>query len=295
MTLLQLSEYIQKEHLKPLEDLEIKNSDDLELFHQKLLNIRMFLFEKQLIEVMPHYRGEQNYGWDILPGILRPPFSNKIDIKDPRKFEQYGTKIFKEKVEEIYGEEMLFKPNKEDKNLAEWDLLFQAQHAGVKTNLIDVSTNVFLSSFFMSEPSPYYDDVDGQLWGILVPSDLIFCENSEYNKGTYPSFDPYDLDRSFICNVPTFIDDIDQRTYQFRLFKQHGRFFASSDSDIQTPLNKKEFWKNMMVRLKVPPEAKKTIFQDLNKMNINRKNMMLEESDEADNLISEINKEIQNL
>lgn len=97
-----------------------------------------------------------------------------------------------------------------------------------------------------------------------------------------------------MCNVPTYIDDIDERTYQFRLFRQHGRLFASENSNLDVPLNKKEFWKNMMFRVKVSAEAKRAIFNELLERGIDRKSMMIIETDDADDMIEKVNCEIKN-
>lgn len=294
MTLIQISEKIKREFLDPLENFDINSEEDLDKLHKKLIEIRGELYFRGL-DVMPHYRGEQYFGWDILPGIVRPPFYDDVEIQNIKIVEKKGAEIFEKTVTEEYGQEMLFKPKNDNTNIAKWDLLFQAQHAGVKTSLVDFSTDVFLSSFFMSEPSESFENENGQLWCLLVPSDFIYNESSDYHKNIYPSLDPYNLTQSFICNVPTFIDEINDRTYQFRLFKQHGRFFASSNSDIETPINKKEFWKNLMIRIKISPEAKKNIFEGLNKMKITRKDLMLEESEKADELISDINIQMKKL
>ena len=261
---------------------------DVRNFHEELIRVRGDLRFSVGIDVMPHYRGEQNYGWDILPGIYRPPFSYEIDLSHSRNIEKNGAELFKKKVIENYGSEQIFKhsikPYGED-----WNLLFQAQHAGVKTNLIDLSTSSVLSSFFICEPSKKHENTDGQLWGLLVPSEFIFNETSDYDKFVYPESNPFYLDKSFVCNVPTYIDDIDERTYQFRLFRQHGRLFASRNADLEIPLNKKEFWKNMMLRVRVPAEAKKTIFKELIDAKVDRESMMIIETEEADNMIEEIN------
>ena len=291
MNYYQVSEHIKEEYLNPLESFDIKNLQDIRDFHEKLIQVRVDLRFKVGIDVMPHYRGEQNYGWDILPGIFRPPFSNEIDLSQARKIEKNGAEIFKQRVIEKYGPKHLFKHSKEPYGEI-WDLLFQAQHAGVKTNLIDLSTSSVMSSFFMCEPSEKHEKSDGQLWGLLVPSEFIFNETSDYGKTLFPLHNPYSLDKSFVCNIPTYIDDIDERTYQFRLFRQHGRLFASSDSDIDVPLNKKEFWKNMMFRVKVPAEVKKTIFKELQEVGIDREKLMIVESEDADKMISEINNEM---
>ena len=240
---------------------------------------------------MPHYRGEQFYGWDILPGIFRPPFSTTIDLKRARDIEKNGAELFKKKVTETYGDKHLFKYSKKPYG-EDWDLLFQAQHAGIKTNLIDLSTSSVHSSFFMSEPSIKHEKDDGQLWGLLVPFEFILNETTDYDKLLYPNYNPYDLDTSFVCNVPTYIDNIDQRTYQFRLFRQHGRLFASNNSDLSVPLNKKDFWKNMMIRIKVKAEDKKTIYKGLKEIGIDKDRLILTEKEDATKMIWDINDEM---
>ena len=291
MTYKEISEYIKNEYLNPLENYDIKNLEDVNNFHRELIDIRKNLKISLDIEVIPHYRGEQNYGWDVLPGIFRQPFSNEIDLNNAREIEKNGAEIFKERVIEKFGEKQIFKHSVEPFG-EYWDLLFQAQHAGVKTNLIDFSTSSILSSFFMCEPSERYGNSDGQLWGLLVLSEFIFNETSDYDRLVYPEYNPFELDKSFMCNVPTYIDDIDERTYQFRLFSQHGRLFASRNLDLGVPLNKKEFWKNMMFRVRVSAEAKKTIFKELLERGVDRKSMMIIETDDADKMIGEVNSEM---
>lgn len=294
MTYIEISEYIKGKYLLPLETYEVQNLDDIRNLHNKLINIRCDLLLTVGLDVMPHYRGEQNYGWDILPGIYRPPFSTKIDLNRSRKIEEDGTKLFKKYVSEKFGENQIFKHSTAQPNGENWDLLFQAQHAGVRTNLIDLSTSIVLSAFFMCEPSLKHENDDGQLWSLLVPSEFIYNETSEYDKYCYPNLNPFDLNKSFVCNVPTYIDDIDERTYQFRLFRQHGRLFASSNLDLEIPLNKKEFWKNMMFRIRIPAKVKKTIFEELNDIGIDREKLMIIESEGADEMITDINNEMKN-
>lgn len=293
MTYIEISEHIKEKYLNPLENYEIKNLEDINNFHTELINVRTDLRFTVGIDVMPHYRGEQNYGWDILPGIIRPPYSNGVDLNKAKEIEKNGAEIFKKKVIENFGDKQIFKHSVQPFG-ENWDILFQAQHAGVKTNLIDFSTSSVLSSFFMCEPSEKHENADGQFWGLLVPSDFIFNETSDYDKLVYPESNPFDLDKSFMCNVPTYIDDIDERTYQCRLFRQHGRLFASKNSDLEIPLNKKEFWKNMMFRVKVPAKVKKIIFEELTKIGIDRKSMMIIETEEAAKMIEEVNNKMKN-
>ncbi|TBW28271.1 FRG domain-containing protein [Gramella sp. KN1008] len=291
MDYLQVSKHIKGKYLTPLENYKIENLKDVRKFHEELVNVRTEIRFRNGLDVTPHYRGEQNYGWDVLPGIYRPPFSTGIDLAQTRKIEKIGAEIFESRVSAKFGEKQLFKHSVKPYG-EKWDLLFQAQHAGVKTNLIDFSTSSVLSAFFMCEPSKKYEKVDGQLWALLVPSEFIYNETSDYNKSVYPEINPYKLNNSFVCNIPTYLDDIDERTYQFRLFRQHGRLFASRDSDLGIPLNKKEFWENMMFRVRVPSAVKNTIFEELVEEGKDRESMMILESEEADDIIKEINNEM---
>lgn len=292
MTHIEISEIVKREYLSVLEDYPIESLQDLGHLHTKLIEIRMDLLFKFGYDVHPHYRGEQLFGRDILPGIFRPPFSANINTENAKLVEANGIKIFKKRVTEKYGTKMLFKYNVDTEHSENWDLLFQAQHAGVKTNLVDLSTSIYDSAFFACEPSIKYDEDDAQLWCIFVPSEFLYGESTEYDNPCYPKFNPFELDKSFVCNVPTFIDDIDERTYQMRLFRQHGRLFAFSNSDLNIPLNKKEFWENMMFRVKILPEFKKDIFNQLKDIGICHKQLVLEDDIETQKFISSINEDM---
>ena len=291
----EISEHIKHTFLSKLGTYELRNLGDLESLHQELINIRMILRFDYGFDVHPHYRGEQLYGRDILPGIFRPPFVNEIDLANVRKIETNGIQLFKKRVIEKYGEKIIFKRHTGIEHSENWDLLFQAQHAGIKTSLIDLSPSIFHSVYFACEPSKKYDDDDAQLWCLLIPSEFIFLESTQYDKPCYPTLNPFDLDSSFVCNVPTFIDDIDQRTYQFRLFRQRGRLFASSNKEMNIPLNNRNFWRNVIVRVKIFAENKKAIFQQLNETGINQARLVLEESEGSRLFINSINEDMKKL
>lgn len=290
----EIAKYTKDNFLSKLETYELTNLGDLENLHQELIKIRTSLYFGSGFDVHPHYRGEQLYGRDILPGIFRPPFAEGVNFDNARTIESNGAKIFQQRVTEKYGEKFIFKHSVDTEHSEKWNLLFQAQHAGVKTNLIDLSTSIFHSAFFACEPSDKHNDKDAQLWCLLVPSEFIYGESTEYDKPCYSGLNPFNLDSSFVCNVPTYIDDIDERTYQFRLFRQHGRLFSSSNKEINVPLNEKSFWKNMIVRIKISPENKKTIFQQLNETGINHKRLVLEETEESRKFINSINEDMKN-
>lgn len=84
------TEHIKEKYLNTLESFEIKNLQDIRTFHEELIKVRVDLKFSVGIDVIPNYRGEQHYGWDILPRIFRPPFSTEIDLSQALKIEKNG-------------------------------------------------------------------------------------------------------------------------------------------------------------------------------------------------------------
>ena len=115
------------------------------------------------------------------------------------------------------------------------------------------------------------------------------------SKASFNWADPLLLDTQLTEEERMVSFEADEKTYQFRLFRQHRRLFASGNPDIEVPLNKKEFWKNMIFRVRVPADAKKLIFKELLENGIDRKSMMIIETEDADKIIEEVNNEMKNL
>lgn len=287
--------YIKKELLFPLQNFSVESLSDLRKLHQELINIRAKLWIEEQFQVMPHYRGEQKLGWDILPGIFRPPYNNGYNEKQARIIEERGVKLFIEEVSKNIGKEMLFPLNTRTKTSQEWDVLFQAQHAGVKTNLIDVTDRIELAGYFATEPSLKFDKESGQIWCILVPTHKILNSSSIYDDPTYHDFNPYKLNESFVCNVPTYIDTIKERIYQLRLFRQHGRLFASANHELTIPLNKRNGWENLILQVEIKPEIKKRITSELNALGTTKESLIRNENEASEIMINYINTEMKRI
>lgn len=291
MTHLQISRYIQSNYLTKLQDYEINSLDDLNDLHQELIKIRVDLTMKGY-PVQPVYRGEKLYGRDIVPGLVRDVKLSNVNPQYIRYIEERGIRLFQKQVEKKYGKKFLWIFKTKTSFGPNWDILFQAQHAGIKTNLIDVSPSISHAAYFTCSTPDRYKSNDGQLWCILVPDEFHYIESTEYNKNCYPNYNAFNLETSFLCNPPIFLDEIEERTYQFRLYRQRGKLFTSSDETLNIPLNKKIFWENMIIRIRISPEAKVTIARDLDKININMGSMILDPAETHDRLIRNINKKL---
>ena len=62
-----------------VENLTITSVSEASQLHAQFIKLRTVLFLNSITEIMPHYRGEQNFGWDIHSGIFRPP----LKVIDP--------------------------------------------------------------------------------------------------------------------------------------------------------------------------------------------------------------------
>lgn len=116
MTYLEISKIVRDNFLSRLKDYEIKSLDDVQNLHEELIQIRTNLLFDYGFDVHPHYRGEQLFGRDIIPGIFRPPFSADVNMENARLIEKNAIKIFKEKVIEEYGSDAIFKYVEESEN-----------------------------------------------------------------------------------------------------------------------------------------------------------------------------------
>lgn len=134
------------------DDLVITSLDDALEIHEKFVRLRFELMSRYGFEIMAHYRGEQFLGWDIVSGVFRPP-SSISDPLDAKKKEKKAIYLFKEKITKELGASSLRDKLSDGKYTEEWDLLFQSQHAGVKTTLIDFTAHIRSALFFATEKS----------------------------------------------------------------------------------------------------------------------------------------------
>lgn len=264
----------------------ITSLTEADKFHRKLIELRVAFLERGIIDMMPHYRGEQKFGWDILPGIFRPP----ISINDPQKGKDLERKAILEFEEVINydGTDKLGDIYNRFKYGKEWGLLFQAQHAGIKTTLIDWSPEIISAMYFATEESidPDIEQSDGQLWYMIAPTEIIWGDDI-YN------LDPFDMKKICLINPASYITEIEKRIFEYRLYRQKGRFIIPPNADCNIPLNDaKSSISDFIFRLKIPASSKKTIRQELEHRRVTRSYLYADENVKREGLVSQINKKI---
>lgn len=268
----------------------IKSLSDAEDLHSLCIKIRSEFFQRTQLYMMPHYRGEQFYGWDIKSGIFRPP----MNITDPRiakELEQKATHEFENVINNKLGSHQLRAIFNKEKYGKDWDLLFQAQHAGVKTTLTDWSAEIICPLYFATEESNNADveNADGQLWVFLLPTPLILSHNTWPNRDTFYDMNPFDMQQTYLINVASYLDHIEDRIFEYRMFKQKGRFVISANRYCHVPLDQQDYIKQFIFRVKIPQEFKSEIRKELANRGVIRKAMYIDETPARQNLIDEIN------
>lgn len=274
-------------------NLTITSASDADHLHDLFIKLRTELFFRSIIEIMPHYRGEQNFGWDIRSGIYRPP----LKITDPKigkELEQKAIQEFEKVIHEKVGVKTLRDLFNKEKHGKDWDLLFQAQHAGIKTTLTDWSAFIISALFFATEQSANenIEKADGQLWCFIIPTINILGHNDYPERNTFYDINPFDVKSTFLINPSSYISDIEERIFEYRMYRQKGRFVMASNDTCHIPLNKQDELQKFILKARIPSEFKPKIREELAKRGVTRETMYIDETPSRQDLITEINNKI---
>ncbi len=268
----------------------ITSAEEADQLHKKLIELRTQLFFRNIIEIMPHYRGEQKFGWNITPGIFRPPL-NITDPKVAKQLEQQAVEEFARVINEKVGKTVLRDIFNNEKHGKDWDLLFQAQHAGVRTTLTDWSAEIISALYFATEESKdiAIEESDGQLWCFLIPTINILGHSNFPKRQSFYDMNPFDMKGTFLINPSSYLDNIEKRIFEYRMYRQKGRFVMTSNDTCHIPLNQQEEMKKFLIQFTVPAKQKSTIREELAERHMVRGNMYIDESPKQQDLITDIN------
>lgn len=198
MTIQEAFEETKKEFIS--EDLTVKSLDEAVDLHKRFIELRTALsIEKQIMDMMPHYRGEHNFGWDIRSGIFRLP----LNINDPetgKDLEERAIREFETTITQKVGGNVFRDIFNQEKHGKDWDLLMQAQHAGIKTTLTDWTPEIISAMYFATEWSSNAETEksDGQLWCFIVPTQYILSHNNYPTRKTFYDLNPFNLERTIL-------------------------------------------------------------------------------------------------
>lgn len=278
------------------DNLVITSVDDAQTLYDQFIKLRsdLSIIGKQLIDVIPHYRGEQMFGWDIRPGIFRPPLTI-TEPQDGKDFERKAIAEFENVITQKVGKDVLRDLFNKEKHGKDWDLLFQAQHAGIRTTLTDWTAEIINALYFATEKSESdtIEKSDGQLWCFIAPTQIMYGHSIYPTRDTFYDIDPFALKEMILINPSSYLDDIQKRIFEYRMYKQKGRFIMHAADTCHIPLNHQPEVQKFLFKARIPADRKQSIRDELEKKwGVTRATMYIDENPARQDLIKEINKAV---
>lgn len=203
------------------------------------------------------YRGESKlFKKPLTCGICR----TNDDVQKIKKKEKF---IFDEFVREIVNKEKTIQniiPSKYDFE-KEWFYLFQGQHLGLKTRLIDWTTDWKIALLF-SVNEWKNDTMDGHFWIFNCPEEIkINLSSVEIIFNT--NF--FDVGANYMINPSQYYNELDESDYigRRRMSRQYAHFLIQSLNDSLTPLCEQNKFKQRLTHLIIDSKFKTKIRNEL--------------------------------
>ncbi len=151
--------------------------------------------------------------------------------------------------------------------------------------------------FFATEESKVEDieNSDGQLWVFLARFNTIKSHNEWPVKDSFYEQDPSSLSEGYLINSTIFVDDLETRLFESRMYKQKGRFYLSSKNNFGIAMNKQKEVAPLLFRFIIPASHKAIIRAELKKRGITRKYLYVEENPADQAIVDGVNQKIYSL
>jgi hypothetical protein len=178
--------------------------------------------------IMEHYRGQGRPEYKLIPSISRG-INNPIDIELQEKnlLVSFVNKLKKQNIDYILRQDSYLT---DKQNL--WNTLFQAQHLGMPTRLLDWSAKWEDALWFAVEDLKN-DDVDGQFWILTVPDSIHLTDT----RDSFLKKDLVNLDKTYLINAPIYwSDELSNQIGEIRRQRQYGKFTISPYNTSFVPL-----------------------------------------------------------
>jgi hypothetical protein len=220
-------------------------------------DIQLHLGLNQRQQFVEFYRGQGLDSYKLTNGLAR--FNHKpknLQKRERKLFEKYKANVksgnFKF-IQEPYHKSKF-------KNIDDWFYLFQGQHLGLKTRLMDWSARWEVALLFAVENEELHGQ-DGQFWVFICPREFVI--NSGNFEDIYNSH-PLDTQKSFMIN-PAFYQDASGQPFlpETRRGRQHGRFFVQPFPNAMTPLELQPELRPFLFKFIIDGGSKKQIKDEL--------------------------------
>lgn len=146
----------------------------------------------------------------------------------------------------------------------DWKLLFQAQHLGLKTRLLDWSIKWEIALLFAVENSIYHN-MDGVFWIFFCP---IQWRYNDSRKSEYLDKSPFNIEDFYLINQPFYLGpNFNECIGQMRQIRQYGRFSIQPLNKSIIPLELQPDIQNYLIKVIVDGNSKAKIKNELANQN----------------------------
>ncbi|MGZ0014816.1 FRG domain-containing protein [Yeosuana sp. AK3] len=246
--------------IKKYQGTRITSIEELRPIIKEIQELRLYY------SLMENYRGQSLRTFKLNSGLARfSKKSNQLKKREKKLFRDFSCYI---KVKKNYIRNPFSSDTIGYKMKNKWYSLFQAQHLGLKTRLMDWTIDWVVALMFAVENNEYFGK-DGSLYIFLVPDYLLF--NDPKIKKVTESTDPFNIDQDLMINTPIFLFDNElDFVGERRLSRQSGRFWMQSIENSIIPLNEQSTYKTMLIELIIDGASKENIKKELEKSGVTK-------------------------
>jgi hypothetical protein len=147
-----------------------------------------------------------------------------------------------------------------------WNLLFQLQHLGIPTRLLDWSLKWEVALWFAVE-NEANDYVDGQFWVFSVPNNIHLTDtrNNFFEKNIK------DIESTYLINAPIYwSEELSEQVEEIKRQRQFGKFSISSFDKSVIPLEDQPEINQYIEKYCIPSKVKKEIRRRLNSLGLHK-------------------------
>lgn len=228
------------------------------------------LYEEVITEVqwsrfgrshMENYRGHGLRDYKLLSGIGRYNFENyDLQLKEKCLYQSFIEGVEKG---EINAVRQPFKDADDSVLRNLWYTLFQAQHLGLKTRLMDWSIGWETSLLFAVENEKHFGK-DGSFWIFICQKENLF--NAD-NINEITSVEPLEFTGNAMINSPLYLfDNVFDIIGEKRIGRQSGRFWIQSIEKSKIQLDEQPEFSKHLIEIIIDGDSKAEIKKELTKM-----------------------------
>ena len=94
---------------------------------------------------------------------------------------------------------------------------------------------------------------------------------------------------TFLINPSSYLDQIEDRIFEYRMYRQKGRFVMPSNDTCHIRLNQQPDLQKFILKAKIPAKFKQRIREELASRHVTRQTMYIVENLKRQDLITELN------